>query len=230
MTAPPAATPTTPPAGPDDDQQWFDLLAGRRAHGASAGTQAQAAALRTALQRHRPPAPAGQPAPADARIGRLLARARAEGVLPPPDARPQATAPLAPAARPAPPRRRPLWAGALAAGVAALGLALLLRPAGPPGADTPPAADTLRGTAVQQWTVADPLQRRQQLLQALRDAGFDAQPFDRLGRAGLDIALPVPLPPAQARALAGLGIKPPPGPSLQIELLPAAPASAPVAR
>jgi hypothetical protein len=145
-------------------------------------------------------------------IARLLDRARAEGVLPP-----------AAAAGRAPGRAatwRPthgVWAGALAAGVAVLGLALLLqRPADAPG------DSVLRGAAVQQLPAADPLQRRQDLLQALRAAGFDAQPFDRLGRPGLDIALPVPLPPAQARALADLGLAAPPGPSLQVELLPAA--------
>lgn len=204
-----------PPAANDaaddrDDQPWFDLLAGRAAPGASLRTQAEAAALRSALRRHAGAAPPGQPAPADERITRLLARARADGVLP--------------AAAGQPPHQRAprrAWAtGALAAGVAALGLALLLQR---PGSDGPPADSVLRGAAVQQLQAADPLQRRDQLLQALRAAGLDAQPFERLGRPGLDIALPVPLPPAQARALAGLGLAAPPGPSLLVELLPATP-------
>jgi hypothetical protein len=196
----------------DDDQQWFDLLAGRPSAGADAATRAEAARLRQALLQHRPAAPAGDPAAPDVRIARLLGRARAEGVL---------AAPLAAAPRPSWPlyRRRQAWAGALAAGVAALGITLLLRS---PDNQTAPEA-VLRGASVQQLQVADPEQRRQQLLQALRAAGLDAHPFDRLGRPGLDIALPVPLPPAQARALADLGIAAPAGPSLQIELLPAVP-------
>lgn len=221
----------------DDDQHWFDLLAGRTRAGADAATQADAARLRQALLRYRPAAPPGDPTAPQVRITRLLARARAEGVLAaPPAASPPAAAPPAaspPATLPPPPawplqRRRQAWAGALAAGVAALGLTLLLRPPGDPSgpADRPDAV--LRGAAVQQLQATDPAQHQQQLLQALRDAGFDAHPFDRLGRPGLDIALPVPLPPTQARALAGLGIAAPAGPSLQIELLPLAPA-APVA-
>ena len=214
----PAAPDAARPEG-DNDQQWFDLLAGRCAPGASIGTQAEAAALRAALRRHAPGAPAGQPAPADTRVARLLDRARAEGVLPP-AAGPSAGQPSRPAAAWRPPRAA--WMGALAASVAGLGLALLLQQR----QAEPPPDSVLRGAAVQQLQVADPLQRRQQLLQALRAAGLDAQPFDRLGRPGLDIALPVPLPAAQARALADLGIAAPAGPSLLIELLPAAPANA----
>ena len=76
-------TPGTPAGdnGSDDDQHWFDLLAGRAAPGAGSATQAEAAALRRALQHHGPQAPEGSPAAADARIARLLERARAEGVL-----------------------------------------------------------------------------------------------------------------------------------------------------
>lgn len=207
---PPAANDAARPADEHDDQPWFDLLAGRPAPGASRHTQAEAEALRGALRRHGSTAPTGQPAPADERITRLLTRARADGVLP--------------AAAGAGPRQHPsrrAWAGAgLAAGVAALGLALLLQR---PDAEGLATDSVLRGAAVQQLQAVDPLRRRDQLLQALRAAGFDAQPFDRLGRPGLDIALPVPLPPAQVRALADLGLAAPPGPSLLVELLPATP-------
>lgn len=219
-------TEPTPPgqtdgAGSDDDQHWFDLLAGRSSAGAEAATQADAVRLRQALLQHRAAAPAGDPAAPDVRIARLLGRARAEGVLaaPPPTALPPGWHHT---------RRRQAWAGALAAGVAALGITLLLRsPADQPAPERRPEA-VLRGAPVQQLQAADPQQRRQQLLQALRAAGLDAHAFDRLGRPGLDIALPVPLPAAQARALADLGIAAPAGPSLQIELLPVAPV-APVA-
>jgi hypothetical protein len=206
----------------DDDQHWFDLLAGRPSAGADATTRAEAARLRQALLQHRAAAPAGDPAAPDDRIARLLGRARAEGVL----AAPSATAP--PLSSPQH-RRRQAWAGALAAGVAGLVITLLLRSPDDQGAPKGMPEAVLRGAPVQQLQAADPQQRRQQLLQALRAAGLDAHSFDRLGRAGLDIALPVPLPAAQARALADLGIADPHGPSLQIELLPAAPPLAPVA-
>ena len=128
----------------DDDQHWFDLLAGRHSAGAGAATRADATRLRQALLRHRPEAPAGSPAAADVRIARLLGRARAEGVLgaPPP---PSAPPPLWQM------HRRPrVWAGALAAGVAALGITLLLRaPEHQPAHDGAPEA-VLRGATVQQ--------------------------------------------------------------------------------
>lgn len=217
--------------GASDDQHWFDLLAGRAAPGASGSTHAEAAALRQALQRHRAQAPEGSPAAADARISRLLARARADGVLPaahPPASHPPAAADRLPSpARPGTAGRGRLptvaWGGMLGAGVAAglvaVATALWLVPA--PG-DHPAPESVLRGAALQQLPAADPAQRRQQLLVDLRAAGFEVQPFDRLGRPGLDITLPVPLPADQARALTDLGLTPTTGPSLVIELVPAA--------
>lgn len=220
--------------GASDDQHWFNLLAGRAAPGASDSTHAEAAALRQALQRYRAQAPEGSPAAADARITRLLARARADGVLP--AAHPAAAHPPAAADRvPSPPRpgtagrwRLPslAWGGRLGAGVAAglVALAAVLWLVPTPG-DHPAPDSVLRGAALQQLPAADPAQLRQQLLVALRDAGFEVQPFDRLGRPGLDITLPVPLPADQAHALTDLGLTPPTGPSLVIELVPATAAS-----
>lgn len=96
--------PPRPPADdrPDDDAHWFDLLAGRPADGGVSDTRTEAALLRAALLRHRPQAPIGQPAAADARVTRLLDRARAEGVL--------AAAPPPPAAAPRSAWRPPAWA------------------------------------------------------------------------------------------------------------------------
>ena len=217
--------------GASDDQHWFDLLAGRTAPGASASTHAEAGALRQALQHHLAQAPEGSPAAADARITRLLARARADGVLPaalPPAAHPQPASDRFPGpARPGTAGRWRLpslaWGGTLGAGVAAglvaLAAALWLLPT---AVDHPAPESVLRGAALQQLPAADPAQRRQQLLVALRAAGFEVQPFDRLGRPGLDITLPVPLPADQARALTNLGLTPTTGPSLVIELVPAA--------
>ena len=108
-------------------------------------------------------------------------------------------------------------AHALAAGVAACGLVLVFLPQrqGPDDAD----GITLRGAPVQRVEAPDAQSRRQQMLLDLRAAGFDAQPFERLGRAGIDVSLPVPLPATQAAALTRLGLAPPPGPSLQIEFV-----------
>ena len=216
--------------GASDDQHWFELLAGRAVSGASDSTRAEAAALRQALQRHRAQAPEGSPAAADARITRLLARARADGVLP--AAQPPAALPQPAADRlPSPARSRTggrwrlpglAWGGTLGAGVAAGLVALATGLWLGPAADDHPAPESVqRGAALQQLPAADPAQRRQQLLVALRAAGFEVQPFDRLGRPGLDITLPVPLPASQARALADLGLTPTAGPSLVIELVPA---------
>jgi len=201
-------TPETPtaPTAPEDDQRWLDLMAGRAVPDADARTRKEAAWLRAAMLSYRVSAPPGAPADADQRIGHLLTRARDAGVL-------------APAANDPAPRRRPgAWRRpALAACVAACGLVLVFLPQrqGLDDAD----GGTLRGALVQRLEVADAPSRRQQMLLDLRAAGFDAQPFERLGRLGLDVSLPVPLPQAQAAALTRLGLAPPPGPSLQIEFV-----------
>lgn len=198
------------PATDDDDQHWLDLMAGRAAPDADARTRKEAAWLRAAMLSYRVTAPPGAPADADQRAGRLLTRARDAGVL-------------ASAANDAPPLRpAPRWRHALAAGVAACGLVLVFLPQ----RQNPDDADgaTLRGAPVQRVESADAQSRRQQMLLDLRAAGFDAQPFERLGRPGLDVSLPVPLPQAQAAALARLGLAPPPGPSLQIEFVTPEPA------
>lgn len=192
---------------PDDDAQWLDLLAGRAAPDADARTRKEAAWLRAALLSYRVDAPPGGPAHADERIGRLLTRARAAGVLPAAanDERP----PRRPAASRSP------WPLALAASVVLCGVLLVNL--------TPPnrgeGEGTQRGATVQQVTAPDAVLRRAQLLQGLRAAGFDAQPFERLGRPGIDVSLPVPVPREQAAALTRLGLQPPAGPSLQIEFL-----------
>lgn len=189
----------------DDDQHWLDLMAGRAAPDADARTRKEAAWLRAAMLSYRVSAPPGGPADAEQRAGRLLTRARDAGLL-------------ASAANDAAPRRpAPRWRYAFAAGVAACGLVLVFLPQSP----GPDDADgiTLRGAPVQRVESADAQSRRQQMLGDLRAAGFDAQPFERLGRLGLDVSLPVPLPANQAVALTRLGLAPPPGPSLQIEFV-----------
>jgi hypothetical protein len=201
---------------PDDDQQWLDLMAGREAPGADARTRREAAWLRAAMLSYRVSAPPGAPADAEDRIGRLLTRARNAGVLPP--AANDAGLEAAGSTR----VRRPRWPHALAASIAVCGAMLVFLQQNP-GSDTD--GVTLRGAPVQRVQTPDAASRRQQMLQTLRAAGFDAQPFERLGRPGIDVALALPLPPAQAEVLKGLGLTPPAGPSLQIEFVtPAQPA------
>lgn len=193
---------------PDDDQRWLDLMAGRAAPQADARTRKEAAWLRAAMLSYRVAAPPGAPAHADERVARLLTRAREAGVLPAAANDGHLPAGLT--------SRWPRWPQALAASVVLCGALLVFLPAGQ-GVD--PDSSVLRGTPVQQVTAPDAASRRTQLLQDLRTAGFDAQPFERLGRLGIDVSLPVPLPPAQAAALTRLGLTPPPGPSLQIEVV-----------
>lgn len=193
---------------PDDDQHWLDLMAGRAAPEADARTRREAAWLRAAMLSYRAAAPPGAPADADERVGRLLTKAREAGVL--------VSATNDAANDPALPRR-PItwWRPALAACVAICGIVLVFQPA-KDGLDD---GSTLRGAPVQRIQAQDAAQRRQQLLQDLRAAGFDAKPFERLGRLGIDISLPVPLPAEQGAALKRLGLVPPAGPSLQIEFV-----------
>lgn len=205
-------------AEPGDDQQWLDLLAGRMAPDADARTQREAAWMRAALLNYREAAPPGMPADADARVSRLLARARQAGVL---DTAANEPGPYAGAPQP---RRSWLrWPQMLAAGLAACTVAVMLLPI---GQGTAPDDGVMRSAPAQTFTVEDAPQRRQLLLLQLRAAGFDAEPYERLGRPGIDVGLPVPLPAAQAAALKRLGLAVPTGPSLQIEFL----ASPPPAR
>lgn len=201
-----------------DDEAWLALLAGRRAPEALAATRHEAAWMRAALLAYRAQAPAGGPAPAEQRVQRLLARAREAGVL----------APARPAAAPALPWHRRLAAlftgpalGPLGLGLAALLMSavLLLPGVREPGTGAPLTEEALRGPALQRVVTPEPRARRDAMLQALQAAGLDARAFERLGRPGLDVALPVPLPEAQARALHAQGLQVPGGPVLQVEFV-----------
>lgn len=199
---------------PDDDQHWLDLMAGRAAPDADVRTRKEAAWLRAAMLSYRATAPQGAPAHADERVGRLLTRAREAGVLPAAaNDTSSASAASAPALRKP---GRPRWPQALAASVVLGGLLLVFLPTRH-GLD--PDDGVLRGAPVQRITTPDAATHRERLLLELRAAGFDAQPFERLGRPGIDVSLPVPLPPGQTAELKRLGLTPPTGPSLQIELV-----------
>jgi len=217
----------TPPTGAgsagsrdpaDDDQQWFDLIAGREAGDARPSLQHEAAWLRAALLTYRAHTPEGLPPPPEARIGPLLARARAAGVLPPA----AVVVPSSSRSRPGDTgrawARSRSWPWALAAAIAVLAVGL---PVWQARFGLPDEAPVMRGPSEQRLVVGEPQQHQAALVQALREAGFDAHPYERLGRLGVDIALPEPLSAGQAEALRAWGLTVPSGPTLQVEIVPA---------
>jgi len=189
------------------DDDWLALIAGRARPDADAATRAEATALRTAFLSYRPHAPEGQVSAADKRLDRLLHRGRDAGVLS--AAKPDWRA-----------RLRSWWQrpqGLALAFSVVLGAGLLVMR--PTTQLPPPAAQERSASASQRITAADPARRQLELLQALRGAGLDAQPYERLGRLGLDVALPPTLSDAQRQVLAAQGLTPPAGPVLAIEIL-----------
>lgn len=189
----------------DDDQAWLDLLAGRSVPDADAATRRQALRLRAALQAPAP-LPAGPEPDRDARTRRLLQRAQDAGVL-------------APRSSPSGRLRHWLRPGLWGSGAVAAVLVVVLVSVAPPGpapgdADGPGAE---RGADVQALQRDDPQAARDRLLADLRATGLDAQPYERLGRPGLDIQLPRPLAPEQLRALTAAGLVVPAGPVLRVE-------------
>lgn len=184
----------------DEDESWFETLAGRGGPGDEAPAL-EARLLRAQIQAQEAPAPAAPIAPVDAaREAALIARARAAGVL----------------AQSAPrPRRSPRW---LLAAAALAGVALLLgvwRMAAPPEV-------TVRG--VSSGTVrlesAEPRRLQQALLQELNAAGAHAETYQRLGRFGIDADLPQPLTPAVRALLERRHIPAPADGVLVIEIAP----------
>lgn len=208
----------------DDDQAWLDLLAGRAADEALAHTRVEAAWLRAALLAWRAdPPPGPPPEPAD-RMVRLLARARAAGLLAPTPADPAPTVRGPTGWRGRPVRGWPLGAATVALGlVVAIALPLWSPPNGP--ADAPPYAppgappDVERGAALQTLQGIDPMRQRDALAATLRDAGLTATPYQRLGRPGLDIDWPGASSEAQRLVLRQAGLVPPDGPSLRVEFI-----------
>lgn len=215
----------------DPDQAWLDALAGRTVHGEGEDAS-EARWLREGFRRHAPPAPAGHATAPEVRIQRLLARAREAGLLGAEHPSPVVAGVVAPSRR----AKRGAGVGLLSGrrlGVGiglGLGLALALawwslRPAQRPPA-VPAEAFVLRSDGVLQRHAADLTQARQArdaLLTGLRGQGFQAEPYELLGRPGIDLDLPQPLSPAQAQALQLQGIAPPAGGQLRIEFLPERP-------
>jgi hypothetical protein len=188
---------------PDEDDRWFEALAGEGKVATPGDPSTEGAALRAAILA-RTLSDAGEVPETDpGREAQLIERARAAGLLP---AAPQS----------APPRRkhRALRWLALAAALTsiAIGISLQMRPGTPTG--------VLRGDAggLVRIRASDPLRLKQDLLRELNAAGVHATGYENLGRQGIDADLPEPLPDAVRKILQQHAIPLPTGNVLQLEI------------
>ena len=188
------------------DEDWLALIAGRPRPGADAATQAEATALRAGLLAYREDAPDGELTAPAQRIDKLLHRGREAGVLA--AARPDWRARLL-ACWQRPQGLALAFSVVLGAGVLAMW----------PTTQPLPTAQERGASANQRITAADPPQRQRELLAALRGADLDAEPYERLGRLGVDVALPPEPSAAQRQVLKAQGLSVPAGPVLMIEIL-----------
>jgi hypothetical protein len=192
----------------EEDDTWFEALAGRASgeHGATR----EASALRAALLHSAAAdsiltstAEVNEPSPDAAREVRLLERARAAGLLEP---------------RRGLLQRRTFWSwpgfGAVTAlACGAVIAVIVLRPVR--------VTEVSRGAAVSNVFVlraADPVRVQRDLLGELRAAGVTAAGYERLGREGIDADLPRPLPARVRATLERYHIPVPADGTLQIEI------------
>jgi hypothetical protein len=180
----------------DDDQIWFDALAGREP--ASSATAREARALRAALHSVNTPVGNVRTIRDATREEALIARATQEGVIR------------------AAPRRRPMsWQLPLAASVlmiVAAGIVLQLR--------TPPDTAIMRGNedGIVRLEAVDAAALKRQILAELRTAGVNATGYEALGVHGIDADLSLPLSFEVQRVLAAHGIPEPADGVLRIEI------------
>ncbi len=237
---PPRALPNSPLAL-DDDQRWFEALAGREPSAGVPGSgrdaaRAEAAMLRDALRAHlaamaqSPAAVAADPATGAADEQALVERARRAGLfgLPAAATRPASTrpAPTRPGATPPAPWPWRWFSGgfggsrglALAAGAAVAVTAGMLARHQEPA--VPPAHEVLRGLqgSVIRLDSAEPAALQTRWLAELAALGISATPYERLGRLGIDADLPQPLPAPVTDWLARNHLPTPPGDVLRIEI------------
>ena len=182
----------------DDDDIWFDSLAGGGASDEPQKAAAAARAVRAAiLTRIAAEAPTviGQSAQ---RESELIARARAEGLLL--------------SARPTGYRRLPALLAAAAIAGLAITVTLQMRNESP--------APVTRGSpsGIARIHSGHPKELQQQLIRELGSAGVQARGYESFGRPGVDADLPVPMPAAVREILARHGITPPKDNVLQLEI------------
>jgi hypothetical protein len=186
----------------DDDDIWFDSLAGLRADEPDKAASA-ARAVRAAILSRR----AAEQAPVQgrdaSREAQLIERARAEGLLP--------------ANRTRTVRRWPAFLAAAAIAAVGVGVALHMRGTSP--------AFVTRGAASAIVRIRDrnPKQLQQELIRELEEAGVSARGYESFGRPGIDADLPSPLPAGVREILGRHGIAPPADDVLRLEIERAAP-------
>ena len=181
----------------DDDDIWFDSLAGGRGdepEKAAAAARAIRAAILRRIAAEESPA-AGWNA---VRESELIARARAEGLLPP--------------VRTSRYRRLPAYLAAAAIAGLAVTVSLQMRREAP--------APVTRGapSGIVRIHDAHPKELQQQLIGELKSAGVQARGYESFGRPAVDADLPAPLPPQVREILARHGIAAPKDNVLQLEI------------
>lgn len=176
----------------DEDERWFNALAGHPQTSDRSELSAQAAALRAAIRARAAPE-AGEVRGTDpGREAELVARARAAGLLP---------------------RRQTRRWVALAAALAcvAVGVSLQLRNA---------STTVVRGDAsgVVHLRSHDPLRLKDDLIRELDAAGVAATGYATPEVQGVDADVPAPLPDPVRKVLERHAIPVPSGTVLQIEI------------
>ena len=155
-----------------DDLHWLDALAGRQASDSSESVDQEARALRALISAQINQDTVSVAKTDLAREAALLARAKAQGLVPTPVRRAWMSVPV----------------GLAAAVVLASASIGLYRASLPP-------SETFRG--VQDGTVRlsakDPAALRDQLIRELRSAGVHAVAYERFGRLGIDAEMTKPI-------------------------------------
>lgn len=180
----------------DEDDVWFDSLAGGKGDEpdqAAAAARAVRAAIRTRIAGENP-AVVGRNA---RRESELIARARAEGLLPPGGAGWY--------------RRFPALLAAAAIAGLAVTVTLQLR-------TELPSAVTRGSAAAVRIRDPHPQLLQQQLIRELKSAGVQVRSYESFGRPGIDAELPAPLPLNVREILVRHGIPAPQDNVLQLEI------------
>jgi hypothetical protein len=180
----------------DDDDIWFDSLAGAKKEETEKAAMAARAVRAAILTRIAAEGPAKADRN-DKRESELIARARAQGLLPAVRTRY---------------RRLPAYLAAAAIAGLAVTVTLQLR--------TEPPAPVTRSapSAIARIHDEHPKELQQQLIRELASVGVQARGFESFGRPGIDADLPTPLPPEVRDILARHGITAPKDNVLQLEI------------
>jgi hypothetical protein len=181
----------------DDDDIWFNSLAGGKGDEPEKAATAARAVREAILARIAAEGSCVVDQNAQ-RERELIARARAEGLLPP--------------IRTTQFRRLPAFLAAAAIAGLAIAVTLQMR--------TDPPAPVTRGSpsGIARIHGEHPKDLQQQLIRELKSAGVQARGYEAFGRPGIDADLPVPLPSEVREILARHGITPPKENVLQVEI------------